>query len=333
MSGLSYYKSYQGSAIFAVLILLGVISSLVAVIINTNQESLFLTQRYENNSKMLLQIQSVEDFAINVLNQDRNQDSEYSHKNQTWNVPVTNFSLGPYKLNSRLFDRNAKLNLNNLVIQNQSNSNQNIIDINYAYLESFLRLFEILNIESDKVYALIDWIDKNDDIYSTSGAEDQFYLQKNPPYRTANNLIHNLDELRLIRGFDAETVKKIKPYVVAIPYGSLININTAEENILRSLHAVIGPTFASLIHRRANEQPFKNIDDFKIFLIEELRLDIITINQISSLVTTRSNDYLLEAKIIYENSFIDFRTSINLNKDDERSRKYNRIVKKIDRIK
>ena len=95
MSGLSYYKSYQGSAIFAVLILLGVISSLVAVIINTNQESLFLTQRYENNSKMLLQIQSVEDFAINVLSQDRNQDSEYSHKNQTWNVPVTNFSLGP----------------------------------------------------------------------------------------------------------------------------------------------------------------------------------------------------------------------------------------------
>ena len=69
------------------------------------------------------------------------------------------------------------------------------------------------------------WIDKNDDIYSTSGAEDQFYLQKNPPYRTANNLIHNLDELRLVRGFDAETVKKIKPYVAAIPYGlSLIHI-------------------------------------------------------------------------------------------------------------
>ncbi len=59
MSGLSYYKSDQGSAIFAVLILLGVISSLVAVIINKNQDSLFLTQRYENNSKMLIQIQQI----------------------------------------------------------------------------------------------------------------------------------------------------------------------------------------------------------------------------------------------------------------------------------
>ncbi len=333
MNGLSYYKSYQGSAIFAVLILLGVISTLVAVVIDTNQESLFLTQRYENNSKMLLQIQSVEDFAMNILNQDSVLDPGYSHKHQTWNVPVSNFSLGPYILNSKLLDRNAKLNLNNLVIQNQPNSNQSLTDINYVYLENFFRLFEILNIESDKVYALIDWIDKNDNIYSTSGAEDQFYLQKTPPYRAANNLIHNLDELRLIRGFDAETVKKMKPYVTAIPYGSLININTAEENVIRSLHAIIGPTFASLISRRANEQPFKSIDDFKIFLLQELRLDTITINRISSLVTTKSNDYLLEAKIIYKNSFIDFRTSINLNKDEERSKKYNRIVKKIDRIK
>ena len=333
MSELSYYKSYKGSAIFAVLILLGVISSLVAVIINASQESILLTQKYEKNSKMLLQIQSVEDFAINVLNLDRAQNSEYSHINQAWNTPVSNFSLGPYILNATLYDRNAKLNLNNLIIQNQPISNQDLININYVHLESFVRLFEILNIETDKLYALIDWIDNNDDIYSSSGAEDQFYLQKNPPYRAANNLILNLDELRLIRGFDAETVKKMKPYVSAIPYRSLININTAEENVLRSLHAVIGPTFASLINKRVNDQPFKTIDEFKIFLIDKLRLDIVTVNQISSLVTTKSSDYLLEAKIIYKNSFIDFKTSINLKKGNERSQKYNRIIYKIDQIK
>ena len=333
MSGLSYYKSYKGSAIFAVLILLGVISSLVAVIINASQESILLTQKYEKNSKMLLQIQSVEDFAINVLNLDRAQNSEYSHINQAWNTPVSNFSLGPYILNATLYDRNAKLNLNNLIIQNQPISNQDLININYVYLESFVRLFEILNIETDKLYALIDWIDNNDDIYSSSGAEDQFYLQKNPPYRAANNMILNLDELRLIRGFDAETVKKMKPYVSAIPSRSLININTAEENVLRSLHGVIGPTFASLIHKRVNDQPFKTIDEFKIFLLDKLRLDIVTVNQISSLVTTKSSDYLLEAKIIYENSFIDFKTSINLKKGNERSQKYNRIIYKIDQIK
>ena len=333
MSELSYYKSYKGSAIFAVLILLGVISSLVAVIINASQESILLTQKYEKNSKMLLQIQSVEDFAINVLNLDRAQNSEYSHINQAWNTPVSNFSLGPYILNATLYDRNAKLNLNNLIIQNQPISNQDLININYVHLESFVRLFEILNIETDKLYALIDWIDNNDDIYSSSGAEDQFYLQKNPPYRAANNMILNLDELRLIRGFDAETVKKMKPYVSAIPYRSLININTAEENVLRSLHAVIGPTFASLINKRVNDQPFKTIDEFKIFLLDKLRLDIVTVNQISSLVTTKSSDYLLEAKIIYENSFIDFKTSINLKKGNERSQKYNRIIYKIDQIK
>ena len=333
MSELSYYKSYKGSAIFAVLILLGVISSLVAVIINASQESILLTQKYEKNSKMLLQIQSVEDFAINVLNLDRAQNSEYSHINQAWNTPVSNFSLGPYILNATLYDRNAKLNLNNLIIQNQPISNQDLININYVHLESFVRLFEILNIETDKLYALIDWIDNNDDIYSSSGAEDQFYLQKNPPYRAANNLILNLDELRLIRGFDAETVKKMKPYVSAIPYRSLININTAEENVLRSLHAVIGPTFASLINKRVNDQPFKTIDEFKIFLLDKLRLDIVTVNQISSLVTTKSSDYLLEAKIIYKNSFIDFKTSINLKKGNERSQKYNRIIYKIDQIK
>ena len=220
-----------------------------------------------------------------------------------------------------------------MIIQNQPISNQDLININYVHLESFVRLFEILNIETDKLYALIDWIDNNDDIYSSSGAEDQFYLQKNPPYRAANNMILNLDELRLIRGFDAETVKKMKPYVSAIPSRSLININTAEENVLRSLHAVIGPTFASLINKRVNDKPFKTIDEFKIFLLDKLRLDIVTVNQISSLVTTKSSDYLLEAKIIYKNSFIDFKTSINLKKGNERSQKYNRIIYKIDQIK
>ena len=186
----------------------------------------------------------------------------------------------------------------------------------------------MLNIDRNKIDSLIDWIDVDSEMFSSYGAEDGFYIQKSPSYRTANNYLSNIDELFLIRGFDNEIINKIKPYVTTLPTGNLVNINTTNEIVLRSLHNVIGPTFAAEISKRAKEEPFKNMSEFKNFLKNQLRLSDRDINQIASLTTTKSKNYALEAKISYMKHFIEFETLIYEKKENDSFRKYNRIIKK-----
>ena len=97
---------------------------------------------------------------------------------------------------------------------------------------------------------------------------------------------------------------------------------------MRSLHNVIGPTFAAEISKRAKEEPFKNMSEFKNFLKNQLRLSDRDINQIASLTTTKSKNYALEAKISYMKYFIEFETLIYEKKENDSFRKYNRIIKK-----
>ena len=222
-----YYRRSVGSAIFSTLILLSVVSSLVLIIINNNQKIYKITERYESNSKILFQIASVEDFAIDMLRSNLSKNSYSSNHHQEWGQPIIKFPVGPYLIDSKLLDLDTKLNINNLIKKNQYSIYPS--DIDYAQLQSFIRLFNLLNIDRNKIDSLIDWIDKDSEMYSSYGAEDRYYIQKSPSYRAANNYISDIDELFLIKGFDKEIIAKIKPYVTALPSGNLVNINTANE--------------------------------------------------------------------------------------------------------
>src|SRR5439155_16157819 len=99
---------------------------------------------------------------------------------------------------------------------------------NTASLQVFSRLLEVLRLDPQLANAVLDWID-TDDLVRPGGAEDVDYLNLNPPYRAANQPMASVDELRLIRGFDAKTVAALLPYVTVLPpaAASEINVNTA----------------------------------------------------------------------------------------------------------
>ena len=325
-----YYKNSQtGSAIFSVLILLAVVSSLVSLIVNSNQENKYYTQRYENNSKLITQIHSVEDFAVDLLKSDYKENPQITHLNENWNTPINNFPIGPYSIFVTITDQDSKLNINNLIIEERKDDLNNV---NLSHLESFINLFDKLDIDRNKIYAIIDWIDNDTEKYTSSSAEDVYYLQKTPAYRTANNYIQHLDELLLVKGFDKETLEKLEPYITTSPSNSFININTAGETVMRALHNVIGPTYLELLKRKIKESPFTNINEFKAFLRNELRLNEVISNQILSITSTTSRNFLLNAKVVYRNSYITFTTSISLKKDNKTFEKYNRIIRKLGTI-
>ena len=75
--------------------------------------------------------------------------------------------------------------------------------------------------------ALVDWAD-SDDAPRPFGAEDAAYSRGARPYRTAADLLIEESELRTVQGFTPEIYQRIRPFVCALPFAQLtdINVNT-----------------------------------------------------------------------------------------------------------
>ena len=77
---------------------------------------------------------------------------------------------------------------------------------------------------------LRDWVDPDTIPSGFEGAEDQEYMGYEQPYRTANQNLVSVGELRTISGFSAEIMDVIQPYICVIPDNNdlVINVNTID---------------------------------------------------------------------------------------------------------
>jgi type II secretory pathway component PulK len=151
----------------------------------------------------------------------------------------------------------------------------------------FKQLFESLRIEEDKLDAVIDWLDQDDVKHGTGGAENDYYETLKPRYKAHNNLMRTSGELRLVRGFDFETLVKFFPSlapeamadmdlgnnIYVTPYGTdqeaKVNVNTVSPEVLQILLAglVDSPSGVTnyveeIVATRQKEQ-YKNLQDVK----------------------------------------------------------------------
>lgn len=107
----------------------------------------------------------------------------------------------------------------------------------------FLALLRALDLPETRAQALtdvlVDWID-SDQSPSPLGAEDADYLRGREGYRTGGTLLADPSELRAMLGFDAETCRRLRPHVCALPTTAPtpININTLREDDAMQLVAI-----------------------------------------------------------------------------------------------
>jgi len=135
--------------------------------------------------------------------------------------------------------------------------------VNSSSLQVFSRLLEALRLDPQLANAVLDWID-SDDLVSPGGAEDVDYLNFNPPYRAANQPMASVEELRLIRGFDAKTLAALLPYVTVLPVATNdINVNTASPAVLAALVPGLDLSTAQRIAEQRGSSAYKSVDEFK----------------------------------------------------------------------
>ena len=115
--------------------------------------------------------------------------------------------------------------------------------------------------------ALADWID-SDTVPLPGGAEDSAYVGVEGGQRTANGLMIDASEIRVLRGMTPELYRLIRPWVCALPTADLspINVNTLY-SAQAPLIAMLAPTGINVTtaRRMIELRPgngFPNLDAF-----------------------------------------------------------------------
>ena len=146
-----------------------------------------------------------------------------------WAQPIVGLPIERAVVAGRIDDEQGKLNLNNVVRANQRSERD---------VRILRNLLAGLALPVELADAVVDWIDRDEDLSGPGGAENAFYLSHARPYRAANQPMVQVEELHRIRGFDAATVAKLRPHVTALPPQPerlLVNVNTATPAVLSAV--------------------------------------------------------------------------------------------------
>ncbi|MGZ8267264.1 MAG: type II secretion system minor pseudopilin GspK [Burkholderiales bacterium] len=195
------------------------------------------------------------DWARAVLAYDA-RTSSFDHTAEPWatNVPPTKVEEG--EVAGSVSDESAKWNLNNMLRDGQ---------ISPSEMAVFARLLSALQMPSSLAAALADWLDPDSES-SPGGAEDEYYLSLSPPYRTAAQRLADVDDLLRVRGFDADTVERLRPYVTALPRQNAVNLNTASVSVLAALLPKLSLTQVRRFVEQRDRTPLRNVGDLGLYI-------------------------------------------------------------------
>jgi general secretion pathway protein K len=248
-------KPQKGIALITILLIVSIITVISAEMAFNHSISISRTANRLNNLHLAHYIYGAEQLTATILKADGRAKEKTDSPKDVWAQSGSMaYPLPNGEFSGDIIDQNGKININDLLLKNKK-----IDNITIGRLK---RLFSILKIDTSLINALLDWID--DDLNATfpKGAEDNYYLSLENPYRVANQAFGSIRELALVNGFDDKIIKKLTPHITALPQRSDININTASSEVLQSLAPHITETIAKGFIDAIKEKPFQSIDDF-----------------------------------------------------------------------
>ncbi|MGH7925943.1 MAG: general secretion pathway protein GspK, partial [Candidatus Binatus sp.] len=94
------------------------------------------------------------------------------------------------------------------------------------------RLFSILDVNTDLVQAIIEWITPNGANASGGGGND--YLGLKPPYQPRYGPMPTMGDLQMVRGFNEAIFNRVSPFLTVMPVAA-VNANTATPQVIAAL--------------------------------------------------------------------------------------------------
>jgi general secretion pathway protein K len=245
-----------GAAIITALLVVMLAATIATYLLAQQSHALTRTARTTDRAQAALYTQPTLDWARAILFETQ-KNSTYVHPKQKWAQGISALPLddagGGTLASGVIRDESGKFNINNLVVDGVKSAPDMAV---------FQRLLKLLKIDADLTPALLDWLDKDNDL-TANGAEDSIYLSLPEPYRAANRPMLQVSELARVRGFDATVVKRLSPYITALPARTKLNMNSALPEIIRAYFPEVTENDATALVSKREEQPFKEIADIK----------------------------------------------------------------------
>jgi len=187
----------------------------------------------------------LEDYARLFLQKDF-KDSKIDHLEEDWTIGIPALPIEGGFLSGSMEDAQSRINVN--ALDKQEN-------------EDRLRLLcNNLDVSPDFIPALKDWLDSDLETTDADGAEDDYYTALEMPYRTANRHLADISELLLVKGMDSDIYNTLKPFVVALPTNTALNINTISAEVYKTLDNNLD---AEKFIQEREKDAFTSLEDYK----------------------------------------------------------------------
>ena len=285
-------KQQQGIALITILVMVALATILAATIAKRQANTAENTAYLMRQNQSLLYAKSAEAFFSELLVDDANNAGAVDHLQENWAKPMPAFPVEDGFVSGTLQDESGKFNLNSLV-------NDEGVPNPQAKLW-FEKLLLRVGLPEKLSEAVIDWQDADDEISGTMGAENSYYQGLPQGYLAANSKFHNVEELKLVRGFEDQKYLQIVDYVSALPASdSKVNVNTAPAMLLASLDPKldINAVEQALQKRQANLEHFSNINDlWATEPFKQVNSDVQS--QVNALLGVQSNYFTAKIEVL-----------------------------------
>jgi general secretion pathway protein K len=285
-------KQQQGIALITILVMVALATILAATIAKRQANTAENTAYLMRQNQSLLYAKSAEAFFLELLVDDANNAGAIDHLQENWAKPMPAFPVEDGFVSGTLQDESGKFNLNSLV-------NDEGVPNPQAKLW-FEKLLLRVGLPEKLSEAVIDWQDADDEISGTMGAENSYYQGLPQGYLAANSKFHNVEELKLVRGFEDQKYLQIVDYVSALPASdSKVNVNTAPAMLLASLDPKldINAVEQALKKRQANLEHFSNINDlWATEPFKQVNSDVQS--QVNALLGVQSNYFKAKIEVL-----------------------------------
>ncbi len=246
------HRSQQGAALVTVLLIVAMATTVAAFMAQQHSFWQRELERSRDRAQARRIVQAGVDWARAILADDA-ASNQYDHAREMWAMELPAIPVEGGEVQGLILDQQGLFNLNNLV--------QNGV-VSAPDVQRLQRLLSCLGLPQELAVALADWMDADSEP-GAGGAEDSYYLSLPTPYRAANRPLVELSELVRVKGFDAQTIKLLAPYVTALPEHTLINVNFAAPEVLAAVIPGLSLQDARQIALNRKAQPFQTVGDFR----------------------------------------------------------------------
>ncbi|MEW6273158.1 MAG: type II secretion system minor pseudopilin GspK [Thermodesulfobacteriota bacterium] len=255
-------RGERGMALLSALLAVALLTVIVIEMTDATLVHTHLTRNAGNAMAAQLLARSAEVAGEALVTSNDTNDPDVTCPNALWAAPIIGVPVGPGVVGLQISDEGGKLDLNGVG--------------DPRYRAAVEELFTLLDLDPELVERIAAWIKPPTTGAPMATGEASDYCALPMPCEPRQRPMTSLEELLLIRGFDDQTLRVLRPYATVVPRTDTraqgppqpVNLNTADWRVLRALGCEVGegdgpPACPSFPTDEQKEEWRKEVDAWK----------------------------------------------------------------------